>query len=282
MRRFSFVPLAPLAPLALLTLTLAPLAPTTARAGACAEPRTYSVLLSPPSLVPGGTMVVANIVNANTAATVESFAHPNWQLEIDGKRLAPVVTELAPGLATYAVPRTVKSKGPVTLVDGAGKKVATLTRGTADAAPTAPELTSLTRVEETGCTHHTGGSWPYSWHQLVATLKVVPAHAVAFIVYGDVDGKHVPLAWHPLGGGIVVAGTGTGTGTGAPATELVLFRSAAGECSLPEYGPRAIEGKQTVTVAYVDTAGRLSPESKPIAIAVKPAPAASVGSGGCR
>ncbi len=157
------------------------------------------------------------------------------------KPIALVHTVLAPGLSVLRPAGT----AAFTLVSSKGKQLGAFTRDGKQGALVAPEP----KLVETTSSKASNPRWGSTTTVSLTLAAAAPPEAVAIIAYGE-DGK--PLRFTGL------------ADTHDQDLSLDLSRSD-GHCGTSEpRGAGTIAGK--VTFAYVDAFGRLSPQSKPIAV----------------
>lgn len=161
----------------------------------------------------------------------------SWKLRV-GKTLAdpPVITTLAPGLVLYSPPPSAKGNGD--LVTRKGKVLARWKRTTAKRA--ALDAPVIKAIKHTADIH-----LPMSEDTLVELDGKVPATAIAMIL---VDNKGTALTW----------------GVANPGVPAVRVYSH-GHCDVSN-GTLPPSLGDSVTLAWVDKHGRVSPASKPISV----------------
>jgi len=162
--------------------------------------------------------------------------------DVKRKPVALARTSLAPGLSVFRPAATTD----FVVVDAAGTQVGSFTRGGKPIVIDAPLLKTV-RYKTEGATEM---RWSPSTRTILELAKAPPAEAIAVIVYiGDKPVTFTTLA-----------------DTHDKQLSLDIY-DAGGHCpSAKPTGTGAVGANSTVTFAYVDTFGRLSPQSKPVTV----------------
>lgn len=206
--------------------------------------RTQVITLSGSSVPSDGGILVAATVSgsydpANGGSGAANVVNAKWKLRGSMATMAPKIDLLAPGLAVYRVPA---DSAEVTLEDESNKAVAKVTTSKAKpgAVYPAPKVKKLEYVATLS---------RRSSQRIEATLEVEPAKMTYAIVIADAKGK--PTSWGMTGTGL---------------TQFPYMHSDCG--SLPN-GTSVPKPGDTVTLFYVDSAGRRSKSSKPMKLGGK-------------
>jgi hypothetical protein len=196
------------------------LAPAAADAGACAQPQPrFDVMTTADTALSSGGGVIAEIDDLAKM--------PAWRFEGTKTDVSP--RPIAPGLVTIDVP---KGNGWLTLDGADGKAMVRVKHADKEAAAlAAPDVASVVYASSTG---RRGTSV-----SVIVNLRVVPADAVALVVYDD---KHVARSWGRVNG---VDDKGIG----------VYF---SGSCVALPVGTLATNAGDKVELAWLDKSGRLS------------------------
>ena len=216
-----------------LAALLAGLAPP-AVAGPCPVMTPEYVVITPPgtALADGGGIVVAQLLQFNGDRAPHGV-DTAWRFA-DGSK--PAIVALAPGLDLLVAPA-----GASRLDDAKHGKVADIAH-----AATAPAELAAPAVKAARRTDFRAGS--HSSSTTTAELAAVPPKGALALVVFDKAGK-VARSWGTLGGG----------------TSIAIY--ASGACGQPPTGLIDSPAGDEIRLAWVDTSGRLSKLSAPVAIA---------------
>jgi hypothetical protein len=174
---------------------------------------------------------------------------PTWKLSRGKAAIATQVDTIAPGVVVYRPAKPVEAGAELTLADAAGHRQFVVTQGTdAGAMLPAPRPTAVHRHDELS----------YRWRSTreVIDVEAVPDDAYAVIVY---DAHHTAISFHTVPHGV------------AGPTQVTALESM-GHCVFPPAGQRAAADRESVTLAWVDRFGRVSPPSQPITVKADPPP----------
>lgn len=237
---------------ALLIAAIAAMAPARSAAADCAPASlAHQVLSHGGDELPASGGVLVGWTTSNDwkqgAARVDPAGHADWRFLVGKRKVRPRLEQLAPGLAVYRPARVTGSKPQkMILIDGKGGKLLTLKAGSkkrafrADA-PAVKSITMTRQLQRRG--EHV---------EALAELDgAVPAEAVALIVYDDAGAA---ISWVNV--------------RGATATSLLVYTSPGG-CGVNPPGMTAPAAGTSVTLAWVDTFGRVSKRSAAVSVVDK-------------
>ncbi|MFN0248661.1 MAG: hypothetical protein ACKV2T_17360 [Kofleriaceae bacterium] len=208
-----------------------------ANAGECAPRILTSRIVTPDkATIPNGGGIVVLQSDADNKESAVTGAIKSWRFVDNRRRVAPVVREIAPGLSVL---------DPVgTRLDNAKRgKLRAFTRGTAAASPLAPPKVKAVKHELSAAGRRI--------NTYVSVELDQPATADQFLVVFDKAGK--------------VARSFGAAKTGD--TRVVIY--TAGECMLVPDGTLATEAQDSITLAWLDTTGQLSPRSAVVTVTSK-------------
>lgn len=215
-------------------------------AEACAPPRLVDVAMiaDGATLLDDGGVVIETRNGSGGGDELER----GLTLMTDGKPLTATVHYLAPGLSVIRPPR---GEGrTITAVDGDNKVQLTLTQARAKAPHAAPKAaqmrSSLARAPRTKQPPQRRMGVEASSAELTLT-EAPPSDVIAIVAYSITKNGPRGIAWwRPA------------------ANQLVYEYSTGGKGCVP--GPVPIRQGERVAIGFVDSHGRTSPLSKPLAI----------------
>lgn len=222
----------------LLVLTLSLTAEAHAK---CARVEIAAKPLTPANTaIADGGGILVGLTYSGREGGDDKVEQPTWRIKRGGKSVEPKIRLIAPGLAVYETPEG-------TLVDGKGKALVTVKRGTTKL------LDLTTPVLKTAIGTHNDNAmerWGSSSMLGLDTTADPPAAAIGVIVYQA--GK--PIHWMAFE-------------KDAASKRAARFRSG-GHCSNDLPGT-SVPTTGDITVAWFDASGRVSAPSKPLAIVKK-------------
>jgi hypothetical protein len=187
----------------------------------------------------GGIIVVSTAGGMRNSPKNSEAVRPTWKLRAGSASSAPKIDVYAPGLAVY---RLGAVKGAAELLDDDGKAVVKVTPDAAKAATLAAP--NVKKIEYLATTMRR------SWQRIEVTLDAAPPAGTYAIVIADAKGKG--LSWSV---------------TNAASTQQ--FPYSHNDCGVVPNGTVVPKPGETVTVFFVDGAGRRSAASKPLKLGGK-------------
>ncbi len=231
-------------PLTLLVVAslLAPVAPAAAK---CApQVVTHQLVGHPADPIPsgGGVLVGWDSVNYNDATEVEGdpAARAGWRFKLGKKRVATVMTRLAPGLAVYRPKKVTRGKRYTLFGDNSARLGTFKFGGKRAKAMAAPDVTSVITSEEPH-----GRGMARSTTVTLGSAPPADAHGILVRVAGG-----EVFTWGPIV-------------DRAALTITVYYHD--GRCGRLPPDMRASNAGESVELLWVDRFGNLSPASNPLA-----------------
>jgi hypothetical protein len=204
----------------------------------CAMSHLRPKVITSVAIPAGGGIVVATEQVSYDVEDQGDAVQPTWRLEIDGKRTAPKIDTLAPGLAVYRLPA---SATKATLIDGKTVIGSVTTTTAPRAALAAPRVKSIRHDKTVG-----RRSSAYT----TVKLDAAPPPGMVALVLADAKGT-------PRSYGLVED----------TATEVRVY--AHSRCGVVPNNTVESAAGDRVTLFWVDQAGRTSPASKVVTITGK-------------
>lgn len=226
----------------LLVLAAAFVVPPPAAAADCAPADLQTVVITrQDAAVPadGGILVVSTAGGTRTPEKNAEAVRPTWKLRAGASSSAPKIDVYAPGLAVY---RLGAVKGAAELLDDDGKAVVKVTPDPAKAAPLAAP--NVKKIEYLATLSRR------SWQRIEVTLDAAPPAGTYAIVIADAKGKGV--SWSAVNAG-----------------STQQFPYTHSDCGVVPNGMSVSSPGETVSVFFVDGAGRRSAASKPLKLGGK-------------
>ena len=192
----------------------------------------------------GGVLVAATRLKRDTQDKSPGNK-PGWKVRVGGKKLAPKIDTLAPGLFVYRMPFDSQTT-PIEMEDEKGAVVAKVFGSKAKVAVyDAPAVTKLEFVKN---------GTRRSSQMVTATLSVEPPADTYALVIANAKGQ--AISWYPVN----------------VASAKVQHGYMHDYCEVLPDGMTAAMPGEKVTLFWINTTGRASTPTKPITVGGKPNP----------